>query len=141
MALYSSRSQQCFLDDAINDLPEDAHPLTPDVHQTYLQGQAAGKVIDFSTVPPSLIERPPPSIDELATAERVWRDGELLAFDRLIARHRDERDMVRPTTLTNGQFTELLDYRQALRDWPETAGFPNVDMRPLQPEWLAEQQP
>lgn len=141
MAVYSSRSQQCFLDDGINVLSEDAHPLTTEEHLAYLQGQIAGKVIDFSTVPPVLIEPPPPSFATLATAERAWRDGELLASDRLIARHRDERDMGRPTTLTDGQFTELLDYRQALRDWPETAGFPTIDVRPGQPEWLAEQQP
>lgn len=141
MALYSSCSLGYFLDDSINVLPADAHLITWDEHQAYLQGQSEGKIIDFSTRPPVLIDPPPPSFEELATAERAWRDGELLASDRLIARHRDERDMGRPTTLTDGQFTELLGYRQALRDWPETAGFPTIDVRPGQPDWLAEQQP
>ena len=139
MALYSSVSQGCFLEDSINPLPEDAYPLTLEEHQAYMQGQTEGKVIDFSTVPPSLIERPPPSFEELATAERAWRDGELAATDRVITRHRDERDMERPTTLINERFTELLSYRQALRDWPQGGEFPLVDHRPIAPPWLAEQ--
>ena len=140
MAFYSSVSLKYFLDDSISPLPEDAYPLTTDEHQAYLQGQVDGKMIDFSTCPPSLIERPPPSFEELATVERAWRDGELAATDRVITRHRDESDMGRATTLVNEQFAELLSYRQALRDWPQGAEFPLVDHRPVAPPWLAEQE-
>lgn len=139
MALYSSASLKYFLDDEFGPLPPDAYPITKEERQAYEAGELAGKVIDFSTEPPSLIERPPPSFEELATAERAWRDGELVATDGVITRHRDERDMGRPTTLTNELFTELLSYRQALRDWPENGEFPLVDHRPIAPPWLVEQ--
>ncbi|WP_223546746.1 phage tail assembly chaperone [Pseudomonas sp. A-B-19] len=139
MAFYSSVSLKYFLDDTFGPLPPDAYPLTPEEHQAYMTGQLAGKIIDFSTEPPSLIDPPPPSFEELATAERAWRDGELVATDGVITRHRDERDMGRPTTLTDERFTGLLSYRQALRNWPQGGEFPQVDHRPIAPPWLAEQ--
>lgn len=133
MALFSSVSQRAFLDDTINLLPEDAYPLTPEEHQAYMAGQVAGKVIDFSTEPPSLVDRPPPTPEELAALGRIWRNGELVASDPLIVRHRDERDMELKTTMTAAQFSALLLYRQRLRDWPATEGFPAEASRPEAP--------
>ncbi|MNS99312.1 hypothetical protein D3C72_1337110 [compost metagenome] len=136
MAVYSSCSQQCFLDDRINPLPEDAHPLTSDEHQLYLEGQVAGKIIDFSTCPPSLIERPALPIEQLAEIERVWRDALLLVTDGVVARHRDELEEGIATTLTGEHYRELQAYRRVLRDWPQGAEFPLVDHRPIPPIWL-----
>ena len=72
-------------------------------------------------------------------AERAWRDAEIESVKWLRERHRDEVDSSRPTTLTTEQSGELLDYVQALRDWPASADFPNIDARPVAPAWIAEQ--
>ena len=72
-------------------------------------------------------------------AERAWRDAEIESVKWLRERHRDEVDSSRPTTLTTEQSGELLDYVQALRDWPASTDFPNMDARPVAPDWIAEQ--
>lgn len=77
--------------------------------------------------------------DDQQTAERNWRTVELASTEWVVMRHRDELDMGRSTTLTDEQYNELLTYRQALRDWPLAAGFPDTSQRPVAPNWLAEQ--
>lgn len=67
-------------------------------------------------------ERPPePTPEEVAAAlaagARVWRDSELSRTDILV---------VLPDYPNSDA---LLAYRQALRDWPDTADFP--DTRPV----------
>lgn len=80
-----------------------------------------------------------PTSEELAEKARRWRDGVISASEWIVARHRDEVDMGQETQITPEQFSELLRYRQALRDWPTVDGFPNVDLRPNPPGWLADQ--
>jgi len=74
-----------------------------------------------------------------AIPERAWRDAEIESVKWLRDRHRDEVDSARPTTLSTEQSGELLDYVQALRDWPASVDFPNMDARPVAPAWIAEQ--
>lgn len=89
----------------------------------------------------SIIKEPLPPLDPevLAGIERGWRDGEIERTQWLTARHRDEQDMDQAATLTAEQFAELLTYRQALRDWPLTAEFPQWEFRPIAPSWIDEQ--
>jgi phage terminase small subunit len=68
--------------------------------------------------------------------ERQWRDRQLVATTGPRDRHRDELELGRETTLTPEQYAELLQHIQALRDWPESPGFPNSDERPAAPDWL-----
>ncbi|WP_317661591.1 phage tail assembly chaperone [Pseudomonas sp. KU43P] len=75
-------------------------------------------------------------LDERMSAEREWRDGELVARQWLRDRHRDEQDLNIPTSISNEQFVELLEYMQALREWPNSQSFPTVAMRPISPIWL-----
>lgn len=82
---------------------------------------------------------PEMGVDDLASSERIWRDSQLSSTEWLVMRHRDELDLGRPTTLTTESFTELLDYRQALRDWPLAATFPDANGRPVKPEWVNAQ--
>ncbi|WP_214508933.1 phage tail assembly chaperone [Pseudomonas brassicacearum] len=77
--------------------------------------------------------------DDQASAERAWRDAKLTASEWLVTRHRDEQDLGKETTLSASQFSELLIYRQALRDWPQTETFPEVEFRPISPAWIDEQ--
>lgn len=76
-----------------------------------------------------------------ATIERAWRDGEIAAHEWLVSRHRAERDLERATTLSAARFTALLEYLQALRDWPAAEAFPCDTVRPVAPKWLADLNP
>ncbi|WP_460124544.1 tail fiber assembly protein [Pseudomonas sp. H3_G09] len=75
--------------------------------------------------------------EEPAMAARVWRQASLATNEWLVSRHRDEQDLGRGTSLKPTQYLELLEYRQALRDWPDSALFPALNARPLAPAWLA----
>ena len=88
---------------------------------------------------PSTVAAPGPTPQELENRERAIRDRALLLTDPMIARHRDELEAERPTTLTAEQYKQLQGYRQDLRDWPESEHFPSVEYRPEQPAWLADQ--
>lgn len=74
-----------------------------------------------------------------ADDERKWRDAELASVVWLRERHRDQREIGGSTSLTGDQFVELLVYMQALRDWPQSADFPDSQYRPVAPPWIAEQ--
>jgi hypothetical protein len=70
---------------------------------------------------------------------RVWRDAEIVRVTWLRDRHRDEVDMGADTTLTAGQYAELMAYIKALRDWPATPDFPAEQSKPVEPEWVVSQ--
>lgn len=88
---------------------------------------------------PILIDMVPPSSDDLAAVERAWRDAEVLRVSWLRDRHRDQVEVESPTTLSAEQFSELLVYLQALRDWPQGSQFPLAEHRPPAPTWLSAQ--
>lgn len=71
--------------------------------------------------------------------ETQWRNAQLAATDRLVARDRDEMDDGGGTTLDQTQYTQLQAYRRALRDWPQDELFPAAEHRPAAPSWLATQ--
>lgn len=68
--------------------------------------------------------------------ERAWRNQEIERQVWLRERHRDEIDARLETTLSNEQFSELLAYIQALRDWTKSPAFPNPDQRPVKLDWF-----
>ncbi|MCP2071470.1 UNVERIFIED_ORG: hypothetical protein J2Y77_000906 [Pseudomonas lini] len=141
MGLFSSKSTPGFYDASINEIiPADAIPVTAERRRELLDGQSTGKVIDFSPdTGPVLIDPPPASPEVLATIERQWRDGRLLDTDGMVTRHRDELEEGTVTTLTADQYVELQTYRRALRDWPQSEVFPEIELRPVAPAWIAEQ--
>lgn len=73
---------------------------------------------------------------ESSTSARAWRQASLAATEWLVTRHRDEQALGRGTHLQAAQYLQLLEYRQALRDWPGSPGFPAMDSRPAVPQWL-----
>lgn len=83
---------------------------------------------------PVAYQRP---VDTLA--ERQWRDAQINRLRWLRERHLDEREAGRATTLTAEMNAELLDYLQALRDWPQSQVYPDGQQRPAEPQWLATQ--
>lgn len=74
----------------------------------------------------------------LQHAERQWRDGALTSVIWLRERHRDQLEIATTSVLTAEQFTELLVYMQALRDWPQSEHFPDSQHRPTAPAWLPQ---
>lgn len=138
--IFSSKTSRSFHDSELGgEIPADAIELAPELHAELMNGQTELIMINFDTEPPSLIERPPMSAEQLADIERAWRDGQLARTDGVVARHRDELESGPATTLTAEQYTALQVYRRELRDWPQGAEFPLVDHRPIAPPWLAEQ--
>lgn len=77
--------------------------------------------------------------ERASSEERAWRDAEVESVKWLRERHRDEMDLEIASTLTAEQFKVLLTYLQALRDWPQSSDFPTQALRPIQPDWIAEQ--
>ncbi|WP_277762117.1 phage tail assembly chaperone [Pseudomonas sp. A34-9] len=140
--IFFSASERGFYDDAINgNMPDDGVEVSDQRRREILAGQSAGMVVaadEFGG--PILVDRPPPSAEALAAAERVWRDRQLAATDPLVSRHRDEVEEGRATSIMPEQYIELQAYRRQLRDWPQGGGFPLSDHRPVAPLWLAEQE-
>lgn len=82
--------------------------------------------------------RPEVSVEDLLEYERAWRDRQLAVTDSLVLRHRDELEVDRPTTLSAEQYQELQRYRLDLRDWPASQHFPDIEHRPVVPDWIAD---
>lgn len=138
--IYSSKTTGLFYDsDLGGHLPADAFEISAELHQSLMAGQVANMKICFDTEPPSLVEHPPLSAEQLAEIERSWRTVQLSATDQVVARHRDESESGMATTLGTDQYVELQVYRRQLRDWPQAGQFPLVEHRPIAPAWLAEQ--
>lgn len=76
---------------------------------------------------------------ELIQAMRMWRDYQLQTSEWLVMRHRDELAMSINSSLSSAQYSELLVYRQSLRDWPTSSMFPDSSSRPEPPVWLVQQ--
>ncbi|WP_434699767.1 phage tail protein [Pseudomonas sp. D1-1] len=137
--IYSSKTTNLFYDsDWGADLPADATEISFELRQHLLDGQTRGLAINFDTEPPSLLERPPLSLEQLTEIERSWRASQLSATDGVVARHRDESESGMTTTLAAEQYVALQAYRRQLRDWPQAGQFPLAEHRPIAPGWLAE---
>lgn len=107
----------------LGDLPDGlAHEPRPSPHHDYIDGAWA------------LNEARKRAAEQ--AAERAWRNMQIASVEWLRNRHRDQLEIGAPTTLTSGQYQELLTYIQALRDWPQSEIFPSQTGRPQPPEWL-----
>ena len=138
--LYSSSTGSTYIEGIHTDIPGDAVSITEERFLEVIANPEPGKVRSHDPEGlPILIDPPPPAPDELAAAERLWRDAEIESIRWLRERHRDEVDSARQTTLTAEQSGELLDYVQTLRDWPLSPDFPDSERRPVVPPWVAEQ--
>lgn len=140
---FYSQSTGCTYMPTVHDtMPDDAVEISEQVYSDVIANPAPGKVRGHDAQGLPILIDPPVhvlTVDELAAAERLWRDGQVSTTEWLVTRHRDELDMQRPTTLTAEQFAQLLTYRQELRDWPLALQFPSPAGRPVAPPWIAEQ--
>ena len=130
----------CYLIGIHTAIPGDALEISDECFNSVIGNPEPGKVRSHDAQGlPILIDPPPLTLEQQAEQERQWRDAELAARQWLRDRHRDEQDLQRETTLTAEQFAELLAYLQALRDWPQSEFFPDIEHRPVVPGWVAEQ--
>lgn len=143
MTLFSSKTTGGFYDDSIHSaeqIPLDAVEIPQKLHAALHEGQSMGKRVSSSEDGyPILIDPPEQSSESFAALERIWRDGQLVMTDGMVARHRDELEGDSETTLSVEQYLELQGYRRALRSWPEGKEFPLLDHRPIAPSWLLKQ--
>ncbi|HCE5723717.1 tail fiber assembly protein [Pseudomonas aeruginosa] len=120
--------------------PADAVPVSNEHYLHLLAGQEAGmRIAADASGQPVLVDPPPLTEAERRTKARAWRDAQLAQTDGMVARHRDERDLGNDTTLKPEQFVEVMNYRAALRNWPDDPAFPDPASRPEPPAWLAEE--
>ncbi|MFI8431000.1 phage tail assembly chaperone [Pseudomonas sp. NPDC078863] len=123
-----------------NSLAADAIEVPRELYeQMLLVREQGGRVIAGKGGKPIAAPPLPPTDAEQVEKARRWRDSQLTVSEWVVTRHRDEVDMAMKTTITTQQFSGLLKYRQALRDWPTAEGFPSEDLRPNAPDWLADQ--
>ncbi|WP_241667872.1 phage tail assembly chaperone [Pseudomonas sp. Sample_24] len=134
---YSQTTQTTYLEGLHRTMPADAKEISDGRYLEVLANPEPGKVRSHDADGLPILIDPPP--EDLAVLERSWRDSEIQRVQWIRDRHRDERELNRPTTITSEQFAGLLDYMQALRDWPEQAAFPAEIGRPSPPAWIAEQ--
>ena len=120
--------------------PSDAVEMTDDEKALFwCANPPDGKVLGSLKGRPVFVDAPAPSPEEADAIERSWRDGGLKDSDDIVARHRDQVEVGGGTTLSADQYKELQAYRIALRNWPESSGFPDATKRPSAPVWLADQ--
>ncbi|VVM54786.1 hypothetical protein PS655_00978 [Pseudomonas fluorescens] len=141
IVIFFSASELGFYDSVIVEaIPEDGVEVSLEHRRAILDGQSAGMVVAADeSGGPILIDRPAPSAEIQAAAERVWRDRQLAFTDPLVSRHRDEVEEGASTSITPEQYAELQGYRRLLRDWPQGEQFPLAEHRPPAPTWLSAQ--
>lgn len=144
---YFSPSRLAFYPESLRDVyeaspqgwPEDGVEVSPELYEKLYAEHQQGRVFCAGSDGEPMTKEPdPPTPEQLAAAERAWRGAQLDATDSLVQRHRDQVEEGANTTLSTEQYQELQVYRQALREWPETEGFPATDLRPVAPAWLSQ---
>ncbi|QIY81517.1 phage tail assembly chaperone [Chromobacterium violaceum] len=139
MAIFCSVTEPGFFDDANGPVPPDSIEISIATRDALLQGESQSfgeKVINWTTSPPTLIDRPAPSGDILAQEARFKRDNLLQGCQWLVQRHRDQIDASIATTLTTAQYAQLQSYRESLRNLPQQSGFPDSITWPSPPGFI-----
>lgn len=68
---------------------------------------------------------------------RLWAETSLQKTEALVAEYRDARDLGGDLPITAEQFTTMLTWRQAVRDWPKAKHYPAESSQPKAPVWLS----
>lgn len=142
MSYYYSASAPGFFSSAMHlerQIPSDAVAISKDLYLSLLQGESSGKVIGIDAKGVPALFDPVVNPEAVATQERAWRDAEISNVQWLRDRHRDEVELSVSTSLSVNQYGDLLEYLQRLRDWPQSADFPDQGRRPIKPDWITQQ--
>ncbi|NWA64715.1 phage tail protein [Pseudomonas reactans] len=119
-------------------MPKDVLRITEDVYLAVIGNPTPGKIRAHDDKGLPYLIDPPAVVPDPITQEREWRDAELSSVMWLRERHRDQKESGVNTTLSDEQFSELLVFLQALRDWPQKSEFPDSIYRPVPPSWIAQ---
>lgn len=114
---YSTQTGEVFHFEGLGDLP-DGLTLDPRPSEFHYWENGAWVLDEIAQQAAALV------------AERAWRDARIASTDFLAM---PDYPLGEPLK------AELYAYRQALRDWPQSAEFPAQEYRPQPPEWLAGQ--
>ncbi|MDG9881734.1 phage tail assembly chaperone [Pseudomonas sp. GD04058] len=120
----------------LHNIPEGAVEVSDELWSQTIQENDGTWRIDSEG---SIVKHPAVEDLDVDTSERAWRDGQLNATQWLVARYNEERSLELTTSNTLEQYSELLEYRQRLRDWPASEGFPDSEQRPEAPLWTVIQ--
>jgi hypothetical protein len=111
-----------------------------------LHDDCNGEALSLPTWPTGLVEltaeeayaaqHPAPTAQQLAEKIRAERNAILAKCDMLTTRHRDQKDIGLTTTLTDAQYSDVLTYKQALRDMVDNPKFPESITWPKIPIWF-----
>ncbi|WP_227443981.1 hypothetical protein [Pseudomonas cannabina] len=71
-----------------------------------------------------------------ALLAKLWMELRLKVSDNLVSQYRDARDLGGELPITPELFTQLLTWRQAVRDWPQVPGYPKETTQPVTPGWI-----
>lgn len=123
MQLFYCASSNGFYDSSYECIPEDKIEISEEEHAYLLTGFQIGKVISVVNGRPVLVV---PALDEeqLYLRERVWRDAELKSSDIELFKVQDSANDA------TGTVGDWRSYRNKLRDWPQSEGFPSIENRP-----------
>lgn len=144
---HFSPSRLAFYPDSLRDVyeaspqgwPDDGVEVSSELYKQLYAEHLQGRVFCAGLGGEPMTKEPdPPTPEQLAATERAWRGSQLNATDALVQRHRDELEDGASTTLSAERYQELQVYRHALREWPETEGFPAAALRPVAPAWLSQ---
>ncbi|NDV21039.1 phage tail protein, partial [Pseudodesulfovibrio sp. JC047] len=135
--IFYSRSTGGFYDSNFHPtIPSDAVKITDAKYQTLLKGQETGQIIQAKKDGyPALKDIPAPTQNDIFYHFRAARDALLTESDWLVQRHNEQLALNISTRLTDNQYSELLTYRQSLRDWPNVKGWPEITI-PAPPNWM-----
>ncbi|BCT33855.1 phage tail assembly chaperone [Pseudomonas protegens] len=139
MRFYSQTTQTTYLRGMHAAMPGDAVEITDELYMAVIGNPPPRKLRAHDAKGLPYLVDAPEVVPDLAAQEREWRDAELASVMWLRERHRDQLEIEAPTSIDGEQFKELLVYMQALRDWPQSTDFPDVQRRPAAPPWIAEQ--
>lgn len=139
MRFYSQTTQTTYLRGMHSSMPADAVEITDELYIAVIGNPPPGKVRAHDAQGLPYLVDAPDVVPDPAAQERQWRDAELASVMWLRERHRDQLEIEAPTSIDGEQFKELLTYMQALRDWPQSPDFPQIEHRPVLPPWIAEQ--
>ncbi|MDF3162844.1 phage tail protein [Pseudomonas proteolytica] len=125
--------------DAAGTWPSDAVAVSEEEWQTYGQQsppQGMRRGSDDQGRPMWI--KPEVTPEDAVAQERAWRDRQLITTDSWVTRHRDQVEIGRGTTLTSEAYRQLQVFRLELRDWPMSEHFPDIEHRPVVPDWIAD---
>ena len=131
--IYYSAKERGFFHSHIHgkNLPRDAKPIPESLHKACLLAQERGEeIVPDATGMPVTRAR---VVDRRIEGRRRATNA-LRGTDWMVARHRDQVELHAKLSITPTEYAELLEYRQAMREWPSRPDFPAGE--PPRPDFL-----